>query len=111
MHVPKHSNGRGVSAGRWLSPLFDFAPMYLDPEGIARVCRWEGEAEYAGNPRWAVIIDRYVEYLPNAKAELGRFAERVARLPDMMRQAGVEDEIIEHRARSIEENRQQLVAL
>ena len=24
-----------------LSPLFDFAPMFLDPEGIGRVSRWE----------------------------------------------------------------------
>ena len=26
-----------------LTPLYDFAPMYLDPQGIARTCRWEGE--------------------------------------------------------------------
>lgn len=94
-----------------LSPLFDFAPMYLDPEGIARVCRWEGEAEQVGNPEWAIIINRYAEYLPNAATELRRFAKRIARLPDMMRDAGVDDEIIEHRLRSIEEHTQKLMAL
>ena len=40
-----------------LAPLFDFAPMYLDPEGIARVCRWEGNAEQAGNPDWGADED------------------------------------------------------
>jgi len=28
-----------------LSPLFDFAPMFLDPEGIGRMSRWEDVRE------------------------------------------------------------------
>lgn len=39
-----------------LTPLFDFAPMYLHPDGIARRIRWaNGEAR--SDVDWAVVID------------------------------------------------------
>lgn len=39
-----------------LTPLFDFAPMYLHPDGIARRIRWEGES--GGQPDWNGVIDQ-----------------------------------------------------
>ena len=39
-----------------LTPLYDFAPMYLHPDGIARRIRWEGND--AGQPDWSRVIDR-----------------------------------------------------
>jgi serine/threonine-protein kinase HipA len=94
-----------------LSPLFDFAPMYLDPEGIARVCRWEGEVEQAGNPEWGRVLASYQDHLDDAKSALRKFAKKVVRLPDIMKQHGVDDEIIEHRLKSIESHSRQLLAL
>jgi serine/threonine-protein kinase HipA len=39
-----------------LSPLYDFAPMFLDPEGIPRSSRWMGELEPAsGRPAWGKV--------------------------------------------------------
>ena len=38
-----------------LTPLFDFAPMYLHPEGIARRIRWE-DNDY-GQPDWCKVLD------------------------------------------------------
>ena len=38
-----------------LTPLFDFAPMYLHPEGIARRIRWEGNDH--GQPDWGRVLD------------------------------------------------------
>jgi serine/threonine-protein kinase HipA len=38
-----------------LTPLFDFAPMYLHPDGIARRIRWEGND--AGSPDWPRVLD------------------------------------------------------
>jgi serine/threonine-protein kinase HipA len=38
-----------------LSPLFDFAPMVLDSEGITRVCRWSDRREVAAEPQWQAI--------------------------------------------------------
>jgi len=37
-----------------LTPLFDFVPMMLHPDGIARRMRWESDDD--GSPRWASVI-------------------------------------------------------
>lgn len=42
-----------------LTPLYDFAPMYLHPDGIARRIRWEGND--AGQPDWSRVLDRVCE--------------------------------------------------
>jgi serine/threonine-protein kinase HipA len=42
-----------------LTPLYDFAPMYLHPDGIARRIRWEGND--AGQPDWSHVLDRVCE--------------------------------------------------
>ncbi len=39
-----------------LSPLYDFVPMYLHPDGIARRTRWENNDN--GQPEWARVVDR-----------------------------------------------------
>jgi serine/threonine-protein kinase HipA len=39
-----------------LTPLFDFAPMWLHPDGIARRIRWK--ADDGGSPNWASVIDQ-----------------------------------------------------
>ncbi|NTX31483.1 type II toxin-antitoxin system HipA family toxin [Burkholderia pyrrocinia] len=41
-----------------LTPLYDFAPMYLHPDGIARRIRWEGND--GGRPDWARVLDGVV---------------------------------------------------
>lgn len=41
-----------------LTPLYDFAPMYLHPDGIARRIRWEGND--GGQPDWARVLDAVV---------------------------------------------------
>lgn len=94
-----------------LSPLFDFAPMYLDPQGIARVCRWEGDAETAGTPDWGKILARYQQHLPNSRGVLRNFATHLRALPEIMQQHGVDDSIISHRRRAIDDHAQQLEAL
>jgi len=39
-----------------LTPLYDFAPMYLHPDGIARRIRWDGND--AGKPDWRMVLDK-----------------------------------------------------
>ena len=41
-----------------LTPLFDFAPMYLHPDGIARRMRWTGND--GGAADWGRVLDRVV---------------------------------------------------
>ncbi len=38
-----------------LTPLYDFAPMYMHPDGIARRIRWEGND--GGSPDWSRVLD------------------------------------------------------
>lgn len=42
-----------------LTPLYDFAPMYLHPDGIARRIRWVGND--GGQPDWGRVLDRLCE--------------------------------------------------
>ncbi|MBX3232663.1 MAG: HipA domain-containing protein [Labilithrix sp.] len=78
-----------------LSPLYDFAPMILDVQGIARVSRWDAERE--GYPEWGAVADSLavhgLEPAPT-KAWLRALAPRVAALPDMMRDEGVPARVI-----------------
>jgi serine/threonine-protein kinase HipA len=39
-----------------LTPLYDFAPMYLHPDGIARRIRWENNDD--GKTDWTKVVDR-----------------------------------------------------
>lgn len=43
-----------------LSPLFDFAPMWLHPDGIARTTRWEKD-DHGGAPKWKSVIQQISE--------------------------------------------------
>lgn len=85
------------TAGRLsLSPLFDFAPMFLDPEGIGRVTRWEDERP-GGQPEWAAICEKFKNILPpsdtrNWLADLGK---EVIRLPDTMHRESIDTDIID----------------
>ncbi len=43
-----------------LTPLFDFAPMWLHPDGIARATRWERD-DHGGMPIWHSVIEQIAE--------------------------------------------------
>ena len=79
-----------------MSPLFDFAPMLLDPEGIGRVSRWEDE-QPGSQPEWAVICEKLKEFMNPAevRAWLAVLSEEVKKLPETMRACDVDDAIIQ----------------
>ena len=106
--VFRYENGRVE-----LTPLFDFAPMYLDPAGIARACRWEGDQEKAGTPDWVKVIDAVSKGASKdgLKKQLAEFADVLEQLPQIMATAGVDVEIIENRKPAIELHSTQLRAL
>lgn len=97
-----------------LTPLFDFAPMYLDPEGISRAARWYHPDSGKELRSWDAILP----HLPVPVSEQGRivdamtaFGERLTGLPDCMREAGIDADIIDHVIPSIDAQRTQLLAL
>ncbi len=56
-----------------LTPVFDFAPMFLHPDGIARQSRWQ--ADNGGQPDWQQVTEA-VAAAGNLQAALLRRALR-----------------------------------
>lgn len=53
-----------------LTPLYDFAPMYLHPDGIARRIRWEGND--FGRTDWTQVVTRVCEIAARVQQEQPR---------------------------------------
>ncbi len=79
-----------------LSPLFDFAPMFLDPEGIGRVSRWQDERP-GDQPDWARICKRHQAIIDPAATSswLVGLSKQVKQLPGIMHSCGVDRDIID----------------
>lgn len=113
----KDNHARNTAVLKWenggvrLAPVFDFAPMYLDPEGIARVSRWTGEREVAGTPDWQSVYSLYAKHLSGGAAALRAFGQRLDALPDIARAAGVDDDVIEHLAPGMATHARALMAI
>lgn len=79
-----------------LSPLFDFAPMFLDPEGIPRAARWEAESPMR-MPDWRAVAESIC--CPGLTANdicaiLRQDIPRIEQLPDLMHHHRVDPMII-----------------
>ena len=78
-----------------LSPLFDFAPMWLHPDGIARCTRWE-----KNDNQWASITNQIAECTTLSLGQLKvLFSEQLPLyqgLLDKMLSIGIDTEIIEN---------------
>ncbi|MBD8529823.1 MULTISPECIES: type II toxin-antitoxin system HipA family toxin [unclassified Massilia] len=97
-----------------LTPLFDFAPMYLDPEGITRAARWYHPATGKELQRWEDVLAHLALPLQERAQlveALVRFGEQLATLADCMREAGVDEDIVDFVTPSIAAQRTQLLAL
>jgi serine/threonine-protein kinase HipA len=81
-----------------LSPLYDFAPMFLDPDGIARASLWPSGAETTiGRPDWHNVAELLAGLVDpgETKRFLAKHAPSVRALPDIMKECGVELRVIE----------------
>lgn len=97
-----------------LTPLFDFAPMYLDPEGIARAARWHHPDTKRELTVWGDVLDALDvanEERLRLKAHLAGFGEKLALLSEVMEKAHVDHDIIEHLQLGIDEQMRQLKEL
>lgn len=85
-----------TDGGIELSPLFDFAPMFLDPEGIGRVSRWEDERP-GDQPQWTKICEKLADILSPEETRAWLFGQvdAVKRLPEIMTGCHVDDDIIQ----------------
>lgn len=110
-----------------LTPLYDFAPMYLHPDGIARRIRWEGNDH--GQTDWAQVLDRVcdlaaeVHHAPRHKksaspiqrdalvAGLKAMAPRLRQIAESGEAMGLEPTVHQHLRLGIEAQAQQLDTL
>lgn len=88
----------------WLSPIYDFAPMKADPEGIARNMIWQNDdektLELGGNYDFIAICDSLADIIePNVLLnELKHIAEQLTDLPVRLQQRGMSEKILNHPA-------------
>lgn len=67
-HARNTAVQRDFSGRTALTPLYDFAPMYLHPDGIARRIRWEGNDD--GKPDWSRVLDRVCDLAAHAQHKI-----------------------------------------
>lgn len=79
-----------------LTPVFDFAPMYKDPEMIPRAVHWT-DSKGRRVEDWPAIMDA-IAFAPSERATVARalydFADCIGRLPEIARDDGVETVVI-----------------
>jgi serine/threonine-protein kinase HipA len=78
-----------------LSPIFDVAPMELDPEGIPRSARWMGENHL--RPDWSRVADFLSRWLERDRvaATLRTLASHMRALPRTAAQQGLPARVVE----------------
>ena len=82
-----------------LTPLFDFAPMWLHPDGIARTTRWEKD-DHGGMPIWGSVITQIEECTGIDSTEIKH--TMIQQLPlyenllDEMKKINIDDEILQN---------------
>ncbi len=83
-----------------LSPLFDFAPMRLAPEGIARSTRWGVMLRTHGDhlPDWSLVAQTIfpddATLVRRLLDELGEFATRLGKAPALAKELGAHEDVL-----------------
>lgn len=83
-------------SGVALAPIYDFAPMKADPEGITRSIKWPQPLERGGNFNWLAIIDALQAYAepPMLFAGLKQLAENIVGVQQRLQSRGVPNSIL-----------------
>jgi serine/threonine-protein kinase HipA len=87
-----------------LTPVYDFAPMYLDQDGIVRGCRWklQNQPEVTDWNEVIELLDIDEADKPEIVSAVRDFASTVADLPTIMRDCDVDSKVIEDCRHSID---------
>ena len=96
------NHGRNTSIlrlrdGIRLAPVYDLAPMVMDPEGVTRASHWDRDGEAAGRYDWRAICRSLGDLVPEEElwASLRCASEKIRVLPELLRQCGLPDEVLE----------------
>jgi serine/threonine-protein kinase HipA len=69
----------------WLAPVYDFAPMKMDLEGISRTTHW-GAFERGGDVDWRALLPTFGEHEVTVRDGLRALSERLTGLPSLLRE-------------------------
>jgi serine/threonine-protein kinase HipA len=115
----KDNHGRNTAIQRRddgavaLTPLFDFAPMWLHPDGIARRIRWQ--ADDGGAPKWGSVIDQACDAAKVERAVVKNSVQDMARpLATLLADAralGIAEQFLTPLEKTVANIRSQLEAL
>lgn len=80
-----------------LAPIYDFAPMKADPEGVARTTKWHSSLEVGGEYDFQGIADVLADLVPanELMTELKRTAQQCRGLKQRLLERGVPQQIID----------------
>ncbi len=83
--------------GIWHAPVYDFAPMKADPEGVTRTIRWGSPFEEGGEFDWPAIAEALGDLVSpsNLLEELKSMAKKLRGLQQRLRVRGVPERILE----------------
>lgn len=112
-HARNTAVQRAVDGTVQLTPLFDFAPMFLDDEVIARGYHWR-DAHGKRQDSWAEVIDTLPvsdEERQQIAGALHAFSTQVGQLPQWAADCGVEREVVHACLKSIAKQADQLQRL
>lgn len=81
----------------WLSPVYDFAPMKADPEGVTRTTNWGSPLEEGGNYDWQAIAQALADKVEpeTLLCQLSELAKKLLGLKDRLAERGVPKRILE----------------
>ncbi len=77
-----------------LSPLYDFAPMAMDPEMIPRSCKWKEEIGHI--PNFSFIFNELCKYKNNQEVKkfFTRWFGKLDKLPQLWNRYAIDKEVI-----------------
>jgi serine/threonine-protein kinase HipA len=89
-----------------LAPIYDLAPMVLDPEGVIRTSRWSKQNELGGEFNWRGICEEIADTNKGISSieitaellwqELQQCAQGLREIPRLAEELGLADEISQH---------------
>jgi len=90
-----------------LAPIYDFAPMKMDPEGVTRTTRW---TEFESGPQidWAALLKSFGVEEDYLRSGLRALAEQLQHLPQMLAEFGLPDETMNFPAMGLNRTEQKL---
>ncbi len=78
----------------WLAPVYDFAPMKLDLDGIARATTW-GAFERGGDIDWRGLLPTFGEFESVVRDGVRALADQLTTLPALLRELELPRETLE----------------